>query len=113
MDEVRRSFRPEFLNRVDDVIIFNPLSLNEIRDIVRLVVDQLRSRLLLQGIDLEISEDALNQVAEAGFDPVYGARPLKRYVQRVLEGLQVYRQRLTDLTIELQLTKDLNRGSRS
>jgi ATP-dependent Clp protease ATP-binding subunit ClpB len=85
-EEMTAHFRPEFLNRVDEAVMFKPLSREEIRTIVNLILDQLRVRLAVQQIGLDVSEDALDYVAEDGFDPVFGARPLKRYVQRMLES---------------------------
>ena len=85
MKELRRHFRPEFLNRVDDVVLFKPLTLGEIQQIVGLMVAELSHRLALQGVALELTPEARELVARSGFDPVYGARPLKRYLQRELE----------------------------
>ncbi len=81
MDTLKESFKPEFLNRLDDVIIFNPLSAEVIRDIVSLQLDIVRKRLLLKGIKLEISDEVLSYLAKEGFNPEYGARPLKRLIQ--------------------------------
>ncbi len=83
--EMRAHFRPEFLNRVDDIIFFTPLNLDEIRKIVVLLTDELRQRLADRGISLEISDAAVEMAAREGYDPVYGARPLKRFLQRQLE----------------------------
>lgn len=85
MQELRNHFRPEFLNRVDDVILFKPLRLAEITRIVEIFTEQLRSRLAERTIRLNISEGALSLIAKGGYDPVYGARPLKRYIQKQLE----------------------------
>ena len=85
MDEMRRHFRPEFLNRVDDVVLFKPLTLKEIEQIVGLMTEELRGRLRDRQIGLELTPAAQAFVARAGFDPVYGARPLKRFLQRELE----------------------------
>lgn len=85
MRELRGCFRPEFLNRVDDTVLFKPLLLEEIKQIVDLLTAELRLRLQDRRIGLEISEAARNLVAEAAYDPVYGARPLKRYLQHSLE----------------------------
>lgn len=78
-------FRPEFLNRLDDQIIFHSLRREELRDIVSLQVERLRTRLTERKLDLNISEGATDWLANAGYDPVYGARPLKRAIQRELE----------------------------
>jgi ATP-dependent Clp protease ATP-binding subunit ClpB len=85
MDELRRHFRPEFLNRVDDVVLFKPLTLPEIERIVDLLIDDLRHRLADRRLGLELTEAARRHIAAEGFDPVYGARPLRRYLQRELE----------------------------
>jgi ATP-dependent Clp protease ATP-binding subunit ClpB len=85
MDELRRHFRPEFLNRVDDVVLFSPLLLSEIEQIVDLLVADLRKRLADRKLDLVLSEPARALIAREGFDPVYGARPLKRYLQHEIE----------------------------
>jgi len=84
-DELKRSFRPEFLNRVDDVVIFKPLTLDEITGIVDLLMRDFKKRLTGRGMDLKISAQARELIARSGFDPVYGARPLKRYIQREIE----------------------------
>jgi len=85
MADLRSHFRPEFLNRVDDIVLFKPLTLEEIKQIVSLLVAGLQKRLAEQQVGLELTESALEHVAEAGFDPVYGARPLKRYLQHAVE----------------------------
>ncbi len=85
MRELNSHFRPEFLNRVDDIVIFKPLSLNEIQQIVLKLADGLRTRLVDRQISLNISDDAARLIADEGFDPAYGARPLKRFIQRALE----------------------------
>ncbi|MBV5341996.1 MAG: ATP-dependent chaperone ClpB [Deltaproteobacteria bacterium] len=85
MNELKSGFRPEFLNRVDDIVLFKPLHLDEVMKIADLLAAQLKQRLKDQHITLEISKEALAFIAKAGYDPVYGARPLKRYLQRELE----------------------------
>ena len=85
MNELKAGFRPEFLNRVDDIVLFKPLHIDEVKKIADLLAAQLKGRLKDQRINLEISEEALSFIAKAGYDPVYGARPLKRYLQRELE----------------------------
>ncbi|WP_322906872.1 ATP-dependent chaperone ClpB [Paenibacillus campi] len=85
MRELNGHFRPEFLNRVDDIVIFKPLSLNEIQQIVLKLADGLRARLADRQIQLDISDAAARLIADEGFDPAYGARPLKRFIQRALE----------------------------
>jgi ATP-dependent Clp protease ATP-binding subunit ClpB len=85
MRELRSGFRPEFLNRVDDIILFKPLTLGETEKIVDLQVEELRSRLAARGLSLNLTPQARSFVASAAYDPVYGARPLKRYLQHHLE----------------------------
>ena len=85
MSELQRHFRPEFLNRVDDIVLFKPLTLAELKQIVALQLNLLRQRLAERFIELELTEAAQARLAQAGYDPVYGARPLKRYIQKELE----------------------------
>jgi ATP-dependent Clp protease ATP-binding subunit ClpB len=85
MNELRAHFRPEFLNRVDDIVLFKPLTLSEIKRIVDLQLDLLRARLADRHIDLELADAAREYIAREGYDPVYGARPLKRFLQRHVE----------------------------
>jgi ATP-dependent Clp protease ATP-binding subunit ClpB len=85
MDAMRNSFRPEFLNRIDEIIIFHGLQKSELRNIVKIQVARLEKRLSEQKLSLKVSEAALDFLAEIGYDPVYGARPLKRSIQRYLE----------------------------
>jgi ATP-dependent Clp protease ATP-binding subunit ClpB len=82
LDEVRQFFRPEFVNRLDDIVVFRMLSASDIKQIVRIQVEQLAARLRDRRIELTLSESALEELASAGFDPVYGARPLRRAIQR-------------------------------
>ncbi|MFB8789893.1 MAG: ATP-dependent chaperone ClpB [Potamolinea sp.] len=85
MDAMRTSFRPEFLNRIDEAIIFHALQKNELRQIVQLQTQRVEKRLEERKISLKLSDAALDFLAEVGYDPVYGARPLKRAIQRELE----------------------------
>jgi len=85
MQALRQHFRPEFLNRVDDTVIFSPLTQSVVADIVRLFLESLQQRLAEQQVRLEISDAALDWVSRNGYDPVYGARPLKRFIQEHLE----------------------------
>ncbi|RLB00427.1 MAG: ATP-dependent chaperone ClpB [Deltaproteobacteria bacterium] len=85
MRELRMHFRPEFLNRVDDIVLFKPLRLEEIERIVDLLMEDIRKRLAERQIKIEMSEAAKEFIAKEGFDPVYGARPLKRFLQHELE----------------------------
>jgi ATP-dependent Clp protease ATP-binding subunit ClpB len=85
MNELKTSFRPEFLNRVDDIVLFKPLHLDEVIKIADLLAEQLKLRLKERRITLQISKEAMRFIAQAGYDPIYGARPLKRFLQRELE----------------------------
>ncbi|WP_358552265.1 ATP-dependent chaperone ClpB [Nonomuraea sp. NPDC049750] len=85
MGELRRHFRPEFLNRVDDIVLFKPLTENEIEQIVDLMFDDIRSRLADRRLTLEVTEAARRLIANQGYDPVYGARPLRRFIAREVE----------------------------
>jgi ATP-dependent Clp protease ATP-binding subunit ClpB len=85
MDALRSAFRPEFLNRVDDIVLFKPLRREEVREIVRLLLKSLASRLSGRQIALVFDEEAVDFIADAGYDPVYGARPLKRVIVRSVE----------------------------
>jgi ATP-dependent Clp protease ATP-binding subunit ClpB len=87
MSELRQFFRPEFLNRIDDTILFRPLGLEQIQHITVLLLEELKLRLADRKITLRLSDAALEWVAERGFDPVYGARPLRRFLQRHVETL--------------------------
>ncbi|MDE0054411.1 MAG: ATP-dependent chaperone ClpB [Gammaproteobacteria bacterium] len=86
MDVVAQQFRPEFVNRIDETVVFHPLNRGQIRAIAGIQVGQLKERLAEQDIVLELTDAALDRLGEAGFDPVYGARPLKRAIQQQLEN---------------------------
>lgn len=87
MDLLRQSLRPEFLNRVDDVIMFHPLMRKEIKNIIRIQLQQLQKQLSQQGIELQFTDYALDYLSQRGFDPQYGARPLKRVIQKDIINL--------------------------
>ena len=82
LEMLRKNVRPEFINRIDEIVMFRPLSTKDIRKIVSIQVDLIRKRLLDTGIHLELSDKALDRLAKLGYDPQYGARPLKRVIQR-------------------------------
>ena len=86
MDIVQQNFRPEFINRIDDIVVFHPLGTEQIRSIVDIQLGQLRKRLVDRGMDLQLDDAARDLLGEAGFDPVYGARPLKRAIQQQIEN---------------------------
>ncbi|PRO64637.1 ATP-dependent protease ATP-binding subunit ClpC [Alkalicoccus urumqiensis] len=85
MGELKKSFRPEFLNRIDEIIVFHSLEKQHIKQIVSLMANELKKRLLEQGIDFELTEAAKTKIADEGFDPEYGARPLRRALQKQVE----------------------------
>ena len=86
MEIVQQNFRPEFINRIDDIVVFHPLGTAQIRAIVDIQLGQLRRRLIDRGLDLQLDDRARDLLGEAGFDPVYGARPLKRAIQQQIEN---------------------------
>ena len=85
MDELKRTFRPEFLNRIDEIIVFHALEQEHLAEIVTLMLKDLNGRLAEQGIGLEVTEAAKAYLAKAGYDPTYGARPLRRVIQQKIE----------------------------
>src|SRR3970282_1416049 len=86
MGVVQSHFRPEFINRLDDIVVFHPLDKVQIREIARIQLSGLEKRLAERGLKLALSDAALTLLADVGFDPVYGARPLKRAIQHQLEN---------------------------
>ena len=86
MDVVGSHFRPEFVNRIDDVVVFHPLGREHIRKIVDIQLGYLHDRLAEREISIDLSDEARDKLADAGFDPVYGARPLKRAIQHQVEN---------------------------
>ena len=86
LQEVSRSFRPEFVNRIDEAVVFHPLQSSQIRGIAEIQLQLLGGRLIERELSLEVSEEAIDLLAKAGFDPIYGARPLKRAIQQRIEN---------------------------
>jgi ATP-dependent Clp protease ATP-binding subunit ClpB len=86
MEVVGTHFRPEFINRIDEVVVFHPLDKAEIRQIANIQLNSLRKRLAVRELNIEFTDAALDHIADAGFDPVYGARPLKRAIQSQVEN---------------------------
>ena len=84
-DQLRAMFRPEFLNRVDEIVLFTPLTVGEVEKIVTIQLNGLRTRLLERQVELELAPEAAHHIAEAAYDPIYGARPVKRYIQKHVE----------------------------
>jgi ATP-dependent Clp protease ATP-binding subunit ClpB len=85
LGEMRQHFRPEFLNRVDEVVVFHSLSEEDLRKILEVQLDRLRARLAERHIELKLTPEAAARLAREGYDPIYGARPLKRAIQKELE----------------------------
>ncbi len=86
INEVKNSFKPEFLNRIDEIVLFDRLSRDDIDKIINIQIDSLKQRLSVQNLELQINEDALNWLGEKSFDRTYGARPLKRIIQKFIEN---------------------------
>ncbi|WP_252250282.1 ATP-dependent chaperone ClpB [Clostridium sp. ZBS13] len=86
MNQLKLRFKPEFLNRVDDIIMFKPLSENGIKKIIDIFLDEVKNRLKDKNIELEVTDSAKSIMVKEGYDPIYGARPLKRYIQNTLEN---------------------------
>ena len=85
LDALHHNFRPEFLNRVDEIVVFHSLTKNELEKIVEIQIERLKERLKDRRIELEITESAKKHLADVGYNPVYGARPLKRAIQNEIE----------------------------
>ena len=86
INEVKNSFKPEFLNRIDEIVLFDRLSRDDIDKIINIQIDSLKQRLSVQNLELQFNEDALNWLGEKSFDRIYGARPLKRIIQKFIEN---------------------------
>jgi ATP-dependent Clp protease ATP-binding subunit ClpB len=86
MAEVRAHFRPEFVNRIDEIVVFHALDEKHIGSIAKIQLSSLEGRLEKMEMKLDVSDEALQKIAEAGYDPVYGARPLKRAIQQQIEN---------------------------
>jgi ATP-dependent Clp protease ATP-binding subunit ClpB len=108
MGAVGEHFRPEFLNRVDDIVVFHPLGKEQIKAIAKIQLKSLKDRLAEKGYKLELSPAALDKIADAGFDPVYGARPLKRAIQVEIENPLAQKLLSGDLSKDGTIKIDLN-----
>jgi ATP-dependent Clp protease ATP-binding subunit ClpB len=97
---LKKSITPEFLNRIDEIIIFTPLGKSEITEVTRLQLKRVEEMLNSQGFELQISEKAVEWLAQTGFDPIYGARPIKRTIQKYLVN------KLSELIISEELTQE-------
>ena len=97
MADLKKTFKPEFLNRVDEIIVFNQLEKEDIKEIARRMLSSLTKQLAELGTELTVTDNAISQIADTGFDKVYGARPLRRAIQREIED------RLSELILENKL----------
>jgi ATP-dependent Clp protease ATP-binding subunit ClpC len=86
LDAMKRDFRPEFLNRIDEIIVFHPLTDNELKEIAGLIVNEVEKQVKCQEMELEVAESARAVIVKEGYEPKFGARPLRRAVQRLIEN---------------------------
>ena len=110
MAELRRSFRPEFLNRLDETIMFRPLTKDNLNGIIDIMVSSLRNRLADRGLGLDITDAAKTLIIDRGFDPLYGARPLRRYLQSSVETLIARRILSGDVAPDSTIVVDEENG---
>ncbi len=110
MAELRRSFRPEFLNRLDETIFFRPLTKDNLKGIIDIMLDSLKQRLADKSLDLCVTDAAKELIIDRGFDPVYGARPLRRYLQSSLETLVAKKIISGDIAADSTITVDVENG---
>jgi ATP-dependent Clp protease ATP-binding subunit ClpB len=101
MEQMKHTFRPEFLNRLDEIIFFKPLNKNDVIKIIDIMVENLKTRLKDKNLDLILTQKAKDMIVDKGYDPVYGARPLKRFLQSKIEIL----------IARTLLEKEINSGS--
>ena len=107
---MRRHFRPEFLNRVDEIVLFTPLTIEQVKQIIDLQLKLLQQHLAERHISLEMTDRAKGLIAEAAYDPVYGARPLKRYPQREIETALARKLIAGDISEHDKVTVDAENG---
>ena len=110
MGELHRAFRPEFLNRLDETILFKPLTKDNLTGIIDIMVEGLRARLADKSLKLDITDAAKALIIERGYDPLYGARPLRRYLQSSVETLIARRILSGDIAAGATLTVDVENG---
>ena len=110
MEELRRNFRPEFLNRLDETIFFRPLTKDNLNGIIDIMLAQLRKRLADRSLGLEVTDKAKELIIDRGYDPVYGARPLRRYLQSSLETLVARKILSGDIDADSTITVDAENG---
>jgi len=108
MGVVRQAFKPEFLNRLDEVVMFEPLTLGDLSQIVEIQLRRLNARLAERRITVEVTHDGKQWLATTGFDPVYGARPLKRLVQTTIEDAMARRMLAAEIDDGDTVTFDVN-----
>ena len=113
MNDVRASFRPEFLNRLDEIIMFKPLTKENLSGIIDILMEGLKKRLADKTLRLEVTDAAKSLIIERGFDPIYGARPLKRYLQSAAETLIAKEILRGDLAAGSTLVLDTENGELS
>ena len=111
MNEVRRSFRPEFLNRLDEILIFQPLTKEGVSSIVDILMDELNERLEDRELKVVLTDAAKRFVVDNGYDATYGARPLKRYLQRNVETLAAKKILEGNLSVDSTMTVDVANGA--
>jgi len=107
---MKKVFRPEFLNRIDEVMVFHPLSREDVRKIVDLMLQKVAQRLSEQGISIEVTEGAKNFLVEKGFDPQFGARPLRRAIQKNLEDPLAQEILSKKVKPDTKITADVQEG---
>ena len=110
MAELRRSFRPEFLNRLDEIILFRPLTRENLNSIIDLLIESLRKRLADKDLDLQLTDAAKQLIIERGYDPLYGARPLRRVLQSSVETLVARTILRGDISAGSTITIDAHDG---
>jgi ATP-dependent Clp protease ATP-binding subunit ClpB len=107
---LKRSFRPEFLNRLDEIVFYKPLTKENIKSIIDLLIKDLSGRLIKKRLFLEITNSAKEYVIDAAYDPMYGARPLKKYLQSNIETLIARKIISEDISPETTITVDIENG---
>ncbi|MBR2141528.1 MAG: ATP-dependent chaperone ClpB [Rickettsiales bacterium] len=110
MSDVKATFKPEFINRLDEIILFHRLTKNNMGSIVRIQLSKLQKRLKNKGFDVEFTDNLINSLAEQGFDPIYGARPLKRIIQREIENVLANKIIAGELSINKGIKVDIDGG---
>lgn len=108
---LKQTFRPEFLNRLDEIVFYKPLGKDDMRKIIDILVEKLSNRLADKSLKLHITDDAKDYIIEHGFDPIYGARPLKRYMQSYVETMIARKILSTDIEINSKITVDVDKTS--